>query len=192
MIEIRALGADDWALTRALRLAALVDSPEAFGGTYAESVQRSAEQWREWPRDGQVFAAVVDGEPVGMGCGWRPPGASGTHLIGMWIAPAARGTGLAPRLIDAVAQWARGNGSDALDSSGGYTQGWALPTWAGAYGQVDASVSYKVTDKFSIGLEGQNLFNAIYKQEMQQHIGMMGRAWFSTGPRYTAQATYSF
>ena len=115
MIEIRALGADDWALTRALRLAALVDSPEAFGGTYAESVQRSAEQWREWPRDGQVFAAVVDGEPVGMGCGWRPPGASGTHLIGMWIAPAARGTGLAPRLIDAVAQWARGNGSDALD-----------------------------------------------------------------------------
>jgi len=84
------------------------------------------------------------------------------------------------------------NGSDALDSSGGYTQGWALPTWAGAYGQVDASLSYKVTDKFTLGLEGQNLFNAIYKQEMQQHIGMMGRAWFSTGPRYTAQATYSF
>ena len=45
---------------------------------------------------------------------------------------------------------------------------------------------------WEIGLEGQNLFSAIYKQEMQQHIGMMGRAWYTTGPRYTAQATYSF
>ena len=84
------------------------------------------------------------------------------------------------------------NGSDARDSSGGYTQGWALPTWAGAYGQVDGSISYKITDRFTVGLEGQNLFSTIYKQEMQQHIGMMGRAWFATGPRYTAQASYSF
>jgi TonB-dependent receptor len=84
------------------------------------------------------------------------------------------------------------NGSDALDASGGYTQGWALPTWAGAYGQVDGSISYKVTDKFTIGLEGQNLFSAVYKQQMQQHIGMMGREWDYTGPRYTAMLSYSY
>src|SRR5882672_11341225 len=112
MIEIRALYADDWAVTKALRLAALLDSPEAFGGSYEESVRRSEEQWRAWPVDGQVFAAVLNGEPVGMGCGWRPPEASSTNLIGMWIAPAARGTGLAALLIDAVAEWARDNGAD--------------------------------------------------------------------------------
>jgi len=115
MIEIRALHADDWAVTKALRLAALLDSPEAFGGSYEESVHRSEEQWRAWPTDGQVFAAVMDGEPVGMGCGWQPHGASSTQLIGMWIAPAARGTGLAVRLIDAVAAWARDNGADDLE-----------------------------------------------------------------------------
>jgi len=27
---------------------------------------------------------------------------------------------------------------------------------------------------------------------MQQHIGDKGRAWFVSGPRYTAQVRYSF
>src|SRR3954453_19700780 len=112
MIEVKALHSEDWAVTKALRLAALLDSPAAFGGTYEDSVHRSEEQWRSWPTDGQVFAAVVDGEPVGMSCGWRPVGASSTLLIGMWVAPAVRGTGVAPLLIDAVAGWARDSGAD--------------------------------------------------------------------------------
>ena len=51
---------------------------------------------------------------------------------------------------------------------------------------------YNVTDKLRIGLQAQNLNDARAEQEQQQHIGMMGRAWFVTGPRYTLQAQYSF
>ena len=69
---------------------------------------------------------------------------------------------------------------------------WGLPTWADSYGELDASIFYKVTENFTLGLEGSNLTDSTYKQLMQQHIGMKGRAWFSSGPRYAVQARYSF
>jgi len=87
------------------------------------------------------------------------------------------------------------NGLDTNPNSSTYGStnvAWGLPVWADGYGQVDAGVFYKVDDKLTIGLEGQNLTDATYKQIMQQHIGMKGRAWFSTGPRYTLQARYNF
>jgi len=87
------------------------------------------------------------------------------------------------------------DGTDTNPSSATYGQhniAWGLPTWADGYGELDASVFYKFTDKFTVGVEGQNLTDSMYKQLMQQHIGMNGRAWFVTGPRYTVQARYSF
>jgi iron complex outermembrane receptor protein len=83
------------------------------------------------------------------------------------------------------------NGSDGRDASGA-TVAWALPTWSDAYGQVDAGITYKVTDQLSFSLEGQNLTSEVNRQLMQQHIGMMTRAINYTGPRYTLQANYSF
>ncbi|MGW8391467.1 TonB-dependent receptor plug domain-containing protein [Pseudoduganella sp. HUAS MS19] len=45
---------------------------------------------------------------------------------------------------------------------------------------------------WNIGLEGTNLTDAKYRQLMQQHTGMMGRAWFVSGPRYSMKMRYSF
>jgi len=87
------------------------------------------------------------------------------------------------------------DGTDTNPNSATYGQhnvAWGLPTWADGYGELDASVFYKVNDKFQVGIEGQNLTDSVYKQLMQQHVGMNGRAWFVTGPRYTVQARYSF
>ena len=90
------------------------------------------------------------------------------------------------------------NGTDGFttDTSsplyGGTTFAWGLPTWADDYGQLDASAFYKINDHLTIGLEAQNINNAMYKQLMQQQIGYMGRAWFVSGPRYTAQLRYTF
>ena len=89
-------------------------------------------------------------------------------------------------------------GSDATDSNpasptfGQTNVAWALPTWSDAYGQLDASVFYKFTDKVQLGLEAQNLTDSTYKQLMQQNIGMMGRAWFKTGRRVVAKLSYDF
>jgi TonB-dependent receptor len=90
------------------------------------------------------------------------------------------------------------NGSDGTDTNpqsptfGQRNIVWGLPTWAEDYGQLDASVFYKLNDRITFGVEAQNINDAMWKQSMQQHIGDKGRAWFVSGPRYTAQIRYSF
>jgi iron complex outermembrane recepter protein len=90
------------------------------------------------------------------------------------------------------------NGGDGTDTNpnsptfGQHNVQYALPTWSDAYGQVDASIFYKITEDLSIGLEAQNLNNAMYKQLMQQGVGFKVRGAYVTGPRYTAQLRYSF
>jgi len=85
-------------------------------------------------------------------------------------------------------------GTDGTDPSNPtvHDLAWGLPTWADGYGELDAGIFYKFNDHFTIGLEGTNLTDSTYKQLMQQHIGMMGRAWFTSGPSYNAQMRYTF
>jgi len=68
-----------------------------------------------------------------------------------------------------------------------------LPLWTADYGQLDVGVKYAITENFKIGFEGQNLTDSVYKQLMQQHsIGLMGRTWFASGPRYTVSASVTY
>jgi iron complex outermembrane recepter protein len=67
-----------------------------------------------------------------------------------------------------------------------------LPLWADSYGQVDVGLHYKVTDNFTMGLDATNLTNNTYKQIMQQHIGMIGHNYFTSGRTYKISAQYSF
>lgn len=93
------------------------------------------------------------------------------------------------------------NGTDGTDGFttdpnsplyGSSSFAWGLPTWADDYGQLDVSGFYKINKRLTLGVEAQNVNNAMYKQLMQQHIGMMTRAWFVSGPRYTVQLRYTF
>jgi TonB-dependent receptor len=86
------------------------------------------------------------------------------------------------------------NGTDGTDPSNptAHNLAWGLPTWAGSYGELDAGIFYKVTENMTIGFEGTNLTDSTYKQLMQQHIGMKGRAWFTSGPSYNAQLRYTY
>jgi outer membrane receptor protein involved in Fe transport len=89
-------------------------------------------------------------------------------------------------------------GADGTDSNpasptfGEHNMPWGLPTWADSYGQLDASIAYKVTDGLTISLEAQNLLDSDVRQLMQQEIGMRDRTWSLSGPRYTAQMRYAF
>jgi iron complex outermembrane receptor protein len=99
--------------------------------------------------------------------------------------------------LQAVNTWGtRGtDGEDTNPASPTFGQrnlAWGLPLWAAAYGQLDASIFYKINDKLSIGLEAQNLNNAQSRQLMEQHSGTHRHSWFVTGPRYTAQMRYTF
>jgi iron complex outermembrane receptor protein len=73
-----------------------------------------------------------------------------------------------------------------------YSVNYALPTWGGAYGQLDMGVQYKLSDNLTLAFEGQNLTEALYKQYMQQRIGLKERGSYYTGRRYTLQMRYTF
>ena len=91
------------------------------------------------------------------------------------------------------------NGGDGIDQNPaspnkgqGYSVNFALPVWGGEYGQVDMGIHYKITDNLGVAFEAQNLTNALYRQYMQQSMGLMEKGAYYTGRRYTAQMSYTF
>jgi TonB-dependent receptor len=90
-------------------------------------------------------------------------------------------------------------GNDGIDQNpaspnkgNAYSVNYALPTWGGEYGQLDMGVHYKVTGHLTVAFEASNLNNALYRQYMQQQVGMKERNAYYTGRRYTVQARYTF
>ncbi|SDC37233.1 TonB-dependent receptor [Massilia sp. PDC64] len=91
------------------------------------------------------------------------------------------------------------NGNDGIDANPAspkfgqpYSVQYALPTWGGAYGQLDASLQYKFTDNLSLSVQATNLNNAVFKQYMQQGIGLKERGAFYTGRRFSIRLGYTF
>ena len=90
------------------------------------------------------------------------------------------------------------NGGDGTDTNpasptlGQHNVNWGLPTWTDDFGQLDASIGYKITPKMEFVLDAQNVTNSEYRQLMDQHSGTKGRAWFVYGPRYSAKLRYTF
>jgi ribosomal protein S18 acetylase RimI-like enzyme len=112
-VEIRRLGPGDWELLRDVRLRSLADAPEAFGSTQERESGFDEAEWRSRAASNSWFIAIDDGEPLGIVAGYQDPDApvEQRHLVAMWIAPTARGRGVAPKLIDAVVDSARDDGS---------------------------------------------------------------------------------
>jgi GNAT superfamily N-acetyltransferase len=115
-ILVRAFVPDDWAVLREVRLAALLDAPYAFYSTYEQTVGRAEQEWRAWPSRGSGFLAWLAGEPVGM-VAVVPTAAdpARAELVAMWVAPAARGTGVSDALMTAALHWARAHGCATVD-----------------------------------------------------------------------------
>jgi RimJ/RimL family protein N-acetyltransferase len=120
-MEVRMTEATDWILLKQVRLSALSNAPPAFGMSYETAAKYTDEQWQERAsaKAGPEFwLAFMDGEPIGMIGG----GISQTHrynLIGMWVEPRVRGSGIASSLVEVVKSRAlqKGHGRVFLDVS---------------------------------------------------------------------------
>lgn len=103
-VLIRPTNEDDWGILKAVRLAALQDSPTSFGLSYATAAGYSEQQWRDrasHQTQPQFLIAMEQGQAIGLiGDSTSPSGEY--NLIAMWVHPMRRGMGIAGRLIKAI------------------------------------------------------------------------------------------
>lgn len=102
--------AGDWEVLREIRLRALADSPDAFGGTLAQSLAQPESFWRGRASGEGPTVVVTDGErAVAMG-GIHLPPTGRAAVWGMWTDPQARGHGLGGHVLDHLIAWCRERG----------------------------------------------------------------------------------
>ncbi|WP_328748510.1 GNAT family N-acetyltransferase [Streptomyces sp. NBC_00285] len=130
---IRSVRADEWPAAKALRLVALQDpvAPLAFLETYEEALARPDSFWQERTAHGAegadsaqtVIAEAPGGQWVGMVTVLlEQPGTSDWagfpverkqgHLVGVFVLPEERGSGLTDVLFDAALEWAWAHGAE--------------------------------------------------------------------------------
>lgn len=118
---VRRVRADEWEALRAIRLRALEGSPNSFGSTAVEALQRGDDHWRAWADAGAssstaaVFVVEDEGRLVGL-CGSflleRDRGVA--QIVAMWVEPDHRGQGLGEELLEAAADWCSEQGAREL------------------------------------------------------------------------------
>ena len=113
-LEVRRVGPDDWELFRRVRLAALAQSPDAFGSRHADWAHAEPERWRARLTDVPFnVVMIMNGEPAGM-VGGTAVSNGVVELISLWVAPPARGLGVGDEAVRQVRDWAVTQGAERL------------------------------------------------------------------------------
>lgn len=117
MIELSPITAASITQFKAVRLRALLDSPGAFGSTYAWESQLTNADWleriRRWENGrGIGYLAMDEGTPCGIAsCLFHEDDPAAAQLISMWVAPSHRQLGVGRLLVEEVIRWARSRGA---------------------------------------------------------------------------------
>lgn len=123
MITIEPISTDHATKLKETRLRALLDSPTAFGSTYANECLISDEEWRNrataCSEDSRIGFFAMDGDsPCGM-VRATPDNDDATiaWVESMWVAPTHRKRGVGQLLINQIFTWAHMQGITALKLS---------------------------------------------------------------------------
>jgi ribosomal protein S18 acetylase RimI-like enzyme len=111
---VRRVRRDEARALATIRLAALRDSPSAFGSSFEAESCRTPDEWTARALAGAAgvdrvtFFALVHDEVVGLVGGFRPDGDGRfVELVSMWASPECRRAGVGRALVGAVIDWAR-------------------------------------------------------------------------------------
>jgi len=114
---IRRLESNDWERLRDARLRALASDPDAFLVTVEEARKYPRERWREHAESSDrntTFVYERAGMFDAMVGAFVGEDAATVHLVGMWVAPDLRGSGIANRLVEQVVAWSRDHGRSRI------------------------------------------------------------------------------
>ena len=101
-----------WKVQRGVRLAMLLDTPLAYGSTFAREVAFPDELWVERMAHSAGWLAFEGEQPVGAVTLFHAPDQPEDEalLVAMWVASHARGRGVADRLVGTLLDHARQTG----------------------------------------------------------------------------------
>ena len=119
MVSIERLDESSWITLRDVRLAGLLDAPEAFWATWADERRYLREDWVDFARRVVWFVAVRQSSSAALnvglvGCLQRDEFPNEAEVISMWVQRDERSAGTADLLIGAVHGWAVAGGMCAL------------------------------------------------------------------------------
>ena len=98
------LSPDEWSRLREIRLASLLESPEAFGSSYEREIAFTEREWRELFNLNSYLVASIDGKDIAMMFLERLRGDFGATcwVGGCWSNPQYRGIGALRSMFDYV------------------------------------------------------------------------------------------
>lgn len=105
-MTIRRLEPAQWRTAQRLRVAALTESPDAFGSTVTRERELPHAAWQARLTENAWLVAFEGDTGVGLACGIHTATPAERELAGLWIAPSHRGIGLGDALVSAVRDWA--------------------------------------------------------------------------------------
>jgi ribosomal protein S18 acetylase RimI-like enzyme len=120
MVTLKTISPDDLAAFKIVRLAALRDTPLAFGSAYAKESLLSDAEWdrrvAQWQGDRSACYLAWDDEvPCGIAAGFfDKDDARKAHLVSMWVAPSHCRQGVGRLLVTGVIDWARSHHAETL------------------------------------------------------------------------------
>jgi ribosomal protein S18 acetylase RimI-like enzyme len=93
----------DWEAVRDIRLRSLRDEPDAYASDYETEARFEPDMWKQRIATASSYLAFNDDHDlVGMATGIET-GDGDRYVVGMYVAPEARGLGCAHQLLDAIA-----------------------------------------------------------------------------------------
>lgn len=114
MISVKQMKVEDWEQFRDIRLFSLQESPHAYGSSYADAVNLSESEWKNYlgQKDKAIFGLFDHKKIMGLGS-VRVLDDTKEHagLFMGYVAPDYRGRGLSKLLYEARIEWARAHPS---------------------------------------------------------------------------------
>ena len=120
MIQLIPVSRANAATFKSIRLAALQESPTAFGSKHEIESKLSDVEWLKkadlWSNGTRstCYLAFDGDRACGIAAGYFPDDGTGPYLVSMWVAPTHRRRAVGHRLVEAVVAWARSRGARQL------------------------------------------------------------------------------
>jgi len=104
----------DWGAVRDIRLRSLGEEPDAYASDYLTEARFEPDVWKQRLATASSQLAFDDDHAlVGIATG-LDTGDGDTYVVGMYVAPEARGSGCAHQLLDAITELAVGRQAKRL------------------------------------------------------------------------------